>query len=232
MLRIFTCTLLLLMANSVAVGSPLETSALNSAADESFDPEPEVLKIASDIETTDQVEKRLAWYVEWSVYGILKRADWAFRIRGMNEEADAIWLEWNEYKAAIRQLSESRFAEDIGDHKPLSLWLARMYERLSGKFGPAITQAMHLNDLNIINFAIPVVFNPSNSEIDREEYARHFVPLSGTFTYWILLGICELTVQIPVVGSFCETGALVGQQIMLGRFSGMLSDFVWNRYNH
>lgn len=198
---------------------------------ETFDPEPEVIKIASDIEATEKIEERLAWYVEWSVYGILKRADWAFRIRGMNAEADDIWLEWNEYRAAIRRLAHSRNNEDIGDHKPLSLWLARMYERLATKFGPAITQAMHLNDLNVINFGIPVAFNPGNSEIDREEYARHFVPLSGIFTYWILLGICEVTVQIPVVNSFCETGALVGQQIMTARFSHILSDLVWHRYN-
>jgi hypothetical protein len=223
---------LLLMTNPALATHSAQSIDFTRSGVERFYPELESMKITADLETTNQVEQRLAWYLEWSVYGILKRADSALRMRGMDEFADEIWLEWDEYRISLQQFAQARFRKDLGDHKPLSIWLANMYTRLSAKFGQVLTQAMHLDDLNIINFALPVVFYPDHFEIDQYEYARHFVPLSGVFTYWVLLGICELSVPIPVVNSFCETGALVGQQIMISKFSRALSDFMWNRYNH
>lgn len=83
--------------------------------------------------------------------------------------------------------------EDLGDHKPLSLWLAVVTDLLQLTLGSQVMEWTHLDDLRIMNYAIPVVFNPradndwclETSGVACEvEYGLHFVPFAGTCSYW------------------------------------------------
>lgn len=89
--------------------------------------------------------------------------------------------------------------EDLGDHEPLSLWLAVVYGILEQELGTLVMQALHLDDLNIINFGVPVTFNPKASEqwcvetTDKpckDEYGLHAVPLMGVTAYWASYAGC------------------------------------------
>jgi hypothetical protein len=53
--------------------------------------------------------------------------------------------------------------EDMGDHTPLSLWLAIVTDLLQLTLGPQVMEWTHLDDLRIMNYAIPVVFHPQAS---------------------------------------------------------------------
>lgn len=110
------------------------------------------------------------------------------REAGRSDDADTLLNEWNgHYKAVVAGVE----TEDVGDHLPYSDWLAIWYQALEDEFGVDYMEWSHLRDIWILNFTLPVVFNPTStdpwclenertnpSDTCRREYARHFV---GTF---------------------------------------------------
>ena len=111
------------------------------------------------------------------------------RLRGHHSEADRIRNEWdNQWHGVISNLDLS--AEELGDWPPLSEWLADTYDRLDNLFGPLFMAMTHLDDIKIVNYGIPVVFEPCDARWDMAEYQLHFVPLAGVVTYWTAWGVC------------------------------------------
>jgi hypothetical protein len=84
-------------------------------------------------------------------------------------------------------------AKDLGDHAPLSLWLAMFSDMLELAIGPKAMSFLHLDDIDVLNYGIPVVFNPEAENAwcletpggdCRKEYGLHFTPFSGVCAYW------------------------------------------------
>ena len=98
---------------------------------------------------------------------------------------------------------------DLGDHAYLSEWLDHFYMDLVNTLGLKVVHFFHLDDINVFNYAIPVVFQPngdqkSGDSWDREEYRRHFVPFAAATSYWSSNVACN----IATFGSGFVTGLI------------------------
>lgn len=93
---------------------------------------------------------------------------------------------------------------DIGDHAPLSQWLADFYNRLELILGIAVCKSLHLSDIKTINHSLPIVFKPCSFPMDSvggeriDEYRRHFnagevyYGLIPVVAYWLVDAPCML----------------------------------------
>lgn len=136
---------------------------------------------------------------------------------GRQADADRLLGEWEiTYRDVVAGVTE-----DMGDHAPLSEWLATWYALLEAELGVEFMELSHLRDIFIMNFSMPVVFSPTADEpwcIDQlhdhpsdscaAEYARHFVGtkygpvdpynttalhhgFAGVVAYWITYASCS-----------------------------------------
>lgn len=119
-----------------------------------------------------------------AVDAILATSERAMRERGLEEAADDI--AHDRADAKIRFFGDLA-PLDLGDHDPLSQWLAAEYKKILGVLGDQLCEMLHISDLNVINYGVPVVFHPKTSEkwcSENEtknpddsceaEYRRHF----------------------------------------------------------
>lgn len=63
---------------------------------------------------------------------------------------------------------------DMGDHAPLSGWLAETYDRIEAVLGPEVCDMTHLSDLDVLNYTTPVVFSPHAGEVWCQEHLTAF----------------------------------------------------------
>lgn len=120
--------------------------------------------------------------------------------------AFAICSDWIEtYRPMVARLGT---AEGIGDHEPVSAWLAVATLMIRESIGDTLFFMLRLNDLDTFNFGIKVAFSPSSAsawcvetitETCRDEYLAHANPLMGATGYWLANLSC----------SFASAGALV-----------------------
>lgn len=126
-----------------------------------------------------------------------------FKLRAKGKKLEARRLE-NEWDS---QWNGYLLRRDLGDHKPLSNWLAEKYAILEFIFGEQFMQFTRLVDLKIINFGIPVVFACVDN-VDEAEFYLHFVPLTKVTIYWTSFFTC--------VGGTWGTGFLFCSPIAWG----------------
>lgn len=132
---------------------------------------------------------------------IIKLAVYKLRRTHHKKEADKLLHDWLDHWQGYL------LRRDIGDHKPLSMWLANQYAMLEMILGREVCHALRLDDLKIINFCIPVVF-ACVDKVGEAEYKVHFVPLMGTVSFW--------TTEITCVGGTWGTGFLWCSPIAMG----------------
>ncbi|MBC7387430.1 MAG: hypothetical protein H7301_14860 [Cryobacterium sp.] len=131
---------------------------------------------------------------------------------------------------------------EVGDHAPLSQFLATLYRVLSGTIGKKAEYAVLLADLNTMNYAIPVVFAPKgewrggrNAGDDRDDYRDHFVPFAGIVTFYTTLGACQTLANSQGMGAIgarlCPRAADVLNREMREKVAPKLSDYIFNRAN-
>jgi hypothetical protein len=177
---------------------------------------------------------------------------------GRHDDADRLRSEWeNHYRAVIGGV----MPEDVGDHLPYSDWLALWYALLENEFGVDYMEWSHLRDIWVMNFALPVVFNPTAAEqwcVDqlranprdtcKAEYARHFVGtkygpadpyatapkhhgFSGVISWWSAWTACEIATQGTGFFLICSPAATVIEMSIELFVAPDVSDMIWNRYN-
>jgi hypothetical protein len=150
----------------------------------------------------------------------------AFQLRrnGHSDEADKLLDEWqNKFSPMFLN------PKGLGDHAPLSDWLANWYVVMELLLGESFMKMTHLDDINIINFAIPVVFNPCDPEWDKPEYNLHFTPLAGVLTYWVTWGVCVGATWGSGILFICTPIASAGEHIMITFFAPKISDRIYDR---
>lgn len=132
---------------------------------------------------------------------IIKLAAYKLKRDGYKAEAEKLLYEWkNQYSLYLEQ-------RDLGDHKPLSEWLANQYMIWVFILGKDLCDSIRLSDVNVINFALPVVFACIDS-VDIDEYRLHFIPLMRVTSYWVTFWTC--------VGFSWGTGFLYCSPIAMG----------------
>lgn len=136
----------------------------------------------------------------------------------------------------------------IGDHKPLSQWLANTYDSIEFVLGKDFCIRSHLADLKTFNFTPQVVIKPCTFDMgtvttDRmTEYRYHFcggpgcsepngyMGLMPVLVYWSVYGGCMLATSGT---GFLVVCGLAGEGIekMVDHFvAGKLSDRIYSKF--
>jgi hypothetical protein len=146
---------------------------------------------------------------------------------GETKQADQFESEWN------NQFSHYLISHELGDHDPLSPWLANYYNVLSAKTDGVIKGVQLIQDINTMNYALGVVLRPhgawrTNTDYDRIEYRKHFIPMADIITYWTSLELCKHYVK-GMGKQFCGKGATELETLMGRYVAPEVSDYVWAR---
>ena len=151
---------------------------------------------------------------------------------GYVQEAQQYQSEWDNHYAAYFTSFE---IFDVGDHQPLNAWLADYYKKLQNKLGDPILRLVHLDDLNTMNYAIPVVFQPKGDKRngdhwDSVEYSRHFVPFVSIVGYWAAYVGCRAATKAhPALKRFCGTAATTVKTLVKSTVAPKLSKVVYQK---
>jgi hypothetical protein len=130
-------------------------------------------------------------------------------------------------------------SKSIGDHAPLSDWMAKWYRRLEAKFGPRFMETTRLKDLKTFNYAIPVVFSPkgearSNPIIPwaKQDYVDHFVPFAGAVGYWTAWAGCTAgTWGLGWLTFICGSAGWAAEYIIMKEIAPELGADIWEKHN-
>lgn len=162
---------------------------------------------------------RLRERTNFALNAMVRFAIFKLKAKGHKIQAAKLQSEWeNKWQYDLLR-------RDLGDHRPLSAWLAEKYEILEFILGTGFMELTRLVDLKIINYAIPVVFSCVD-DVDVVEFSKHFIPLSKVTIYWGSFFAC--------VGGTWGTGFLfcspisMGCEFLTGRFvAPRLNEPVW-----
>lgn len=174
----------------------LLSTALASPARAAFDYHPALKSFQADLESEDKL--KMAQDGDRALAGLIKMAVRELNRQGYPEKAAEVQSEYAEYAnyLYITVMQEQQgLLGDIGDHNPLSAWLTKLYNDLESILGFEVCHFLHLDDINTMNYVIPVVFHLKvlgGDQIGEPEYALHFVPFSGITAYWTIWAICEV----------------------------------------
>jgi len=197
---------------------------------------------------------KLAEKTDRSIEGMVRYAAWALKRKGYDADADQLVNEYNGfYTHAVVNYHDGIVPVDLGDHKPIWEWLATWYDKIEAKLGVKLCQILHLQDLKVLNFGIPVVFRPKKAEqwcletTDKpcqDEYRLHFAgQMTGKWSweyhgvlnvaaYWTTWGVCvAATFGAGAIGFICgPIGTVV--EMGVGKYvSPKASDFVFCKVN-
>ena len=87
----------------------------------------------------------------------------------------------------------------------------------------------HLDDIKIVNYAVPVAFDPCNPEWDQPEYKLHFVPLAGVATYWAVWGGCMAGTTGAGYSVICTPVATYTEKYVVRYPAPKASDRIYDR---
>lgn len=176
---------------------------------------------------------------------------------GHQADGDRLLREWtgNYYNVVMG------YFDDVGDHAPLSEWVAQWYAVLEADFGVEFMELSHLRDIWVLNYTIGVVFNPKAAEqwcseqlakypqdTCEKEYGRHFIgtkymdndPLatavlhhgfSGIVSYWVTWAACEAATYGTGFFIICGPIAMVVEDGIELIVAPGVSRKIWGMYN-
>ena len=145
---------------------------------------------------------------------------------GYSADAETIRRRWREAQEFVSLLG-------LGDHTPLNDTLASIYDMLESRLGRERLEGTILHDIHVMNFAIPVVFQPTGDRRnhdtwDRMEYRTHFTPFAGVVTYWGAYAACTQAVaETPFLKVICKPLSRVAKRIMMERLAPGISDRIY-----
>lgn len=177
---------------------------------------------------------------QFALNSLVKTANQTLADHGYVKEARQYQSEWDgqgysTYLLDAQTASGVFGFYDVGDHQPLNAWLADFYKKLEDKLGDPILKMLHLDDINTMNYAIPVVFQPKGDKRngdhwDGTEYGKHFVPFAAIVTYWgAYIGCMVATQSNPAIHRFCGTAAGALRMLMTKEFAPKLSKVVYTK---
>lgn len=175
--------------------------------------------VEKDIETG-----KLAHRTNKTIDSIVRLLANRFRSNGRKDLSKMILMDWDgKYNGMLVRLVVNARMEGFGDHKPLTDFLTYWCFAAKAILGEQIYFALHIDDLDIINYAIPVVFKCIDN-VDINEYALHAIPLIGVTTYWATWGICTGLTWGTGFLFICPPIGSAAEQISSFTFAPRLSD--------
>lgn len=173
---------------------------------------------------------------------LIKTACFHARAVGAGAQVAEVCGDWENFWLPSMERA-SLEGRGIGDHKPLSQWLAAatvvLYAALSDY--PMIIEMIRLEDLVIFNFGLPVFFDPhADSEWCREtmnatcrdEYRVHGERVISSTSYWLAWGACVgATWGAGAIGALCSPVGMLTEKVVLVTVAPRLSNRIWDRKN-
>jgi hypothetical protein len=173
---------------------------------------------------------------------IIQRTVAAMRRFNAFQEATRIEMDYQDHYQhfyAERNLG----MKEIGQHPPMSVWMEAVHVAVHIKLGDFWCQYFHTHDLFIVNFATPVVFNPSKFE--KLDYLDHFAGhlisrwkwdhhgLAGVVSYWTSTAVCgAATAGLGVVTFVCNPISTFVEEVMDRKIAPPLGGKIWESANN
>lgn len=197
-------------------------------SEDTYEYSKEISSFEHDLRNLDRT--KLAARADRAIGQIIKLAVWKLKRTGHHQEANRIRQEWEGQYKGFLVLNQG-----IGDYKPLSEWLAGVYMIAELLLGVETCEFLHLDDIKIINFTIPVVFAMHDVlgpvEIDRAEYGLHFNPFAGVVAYWGVWAGCTAATWGSGMFLICTPAGMGSEYLMLHQiapmFAGSAYRFFW-----
>jgi len=169
----------------------------------------------------------------------------AEQIRTENQDSELseqLIRQWDQSSARFDSILASKLL-DLGDHEPLFPWINEFLGQMADKYGTIIYTLPIVKDVQMINYALPVVFRPKGSwQTDsasqgldlRIEYRKHFIPFANIVTYYVTLVGCQYVADRqgqPELKKVCKPVA-EKLQFAMGRYvAPVVSDWIFNASN-
>lgn len=192
---------------------------------ETFDHQPTTDALAADLASGDPV--KIAIRTDAALFMLITEAAIQLRRVGDISTAERITYEFErEFKGYYQLLV---MAKGLGDHRPLSIWLANLYDELESKLGPRIMELFHLDDIKVFNFATPVVFGMKDflgESIDFTEFdIPHWRPFCGVVAYWTTWAVCTgLTWGAGAITLICSPAGMLAEIVTVRYIAPPLAD--------
>lgn len=225
--RSILCVLAAFLLSSCGDGQPPPLSSISSQ---------QVSTLTGALRRHDRVE--LATKADASLSGMMKFAALALNERGFPNEAAQITQEWKAYAGYLPLIV--RMAEAKGDYsdvpelyQPLSLKLAQWYHLIAAALGPELTERLHLDDIQVINFGTPAVLRLAivdDANPDAETYALYWNPWCGVLAYWGSWAACEAATYGSGWFVICTPIATVTEKITVNYVAPRFSDRAWRYF--
>ncbi len=197
------------------------------AAVRPFNHKPAVSQAAADLGSGNP--SRIAGRVEIALAALVGTGVRELEAQGHRDIAARYEHEWlNQWSGHVRMLA---LAEGLGDHRPLSQWLADFHDRLEDLLGPMLMSILHLDDIKVFNHGLPVVFGMRDflgEDIDLVEYELHWTPFCGVVAYWSVWATCTVaTWGAGAITMICSPAGMLGERLMVRYIAPPLADDGW-----
>lgn len=198
--------------------SILSTGITASSAD--LPPDPEQMEL-SGIELYKKEkkkfdEKKLGQKIQKALNSQVGFAIFRLKRRG-TVKAVQYEKEWKQFNTHFEFLELG--INNIEDHDPALIWLDDFYKFLVNTLGEKQIKTLHLDDIDVFNRGIPVVFKPKT--VEKPDYNDCFVRVSKGIGYWTIMLGCT---GYNYLGS-APTMLFCGPISSAGRFAfGILAD--------
>jgi hypothetical protein len=169
-------------------------------------------------------------------------ADHVREAKGDAEMSARLLRLWEESSIVFQSILSSKVL-DLGDHEPLFPWINDYLGEMADKYGTIIYTLPIVKDVQMINYALPVVFQPkgawqtdsASQGLDlRVEYRKHFIPFANLVTYYVTLIGCQIVADRqgqPEMRKVCKPAA-EKLQFAMGRYiAPVVSDWIFNASN-
>ncbi len=154
--------------------------------------------------------------------------------------ADELLKLWSETSPSfVDQVAFSASFNDLGDHAPLFAWLENFFQDLAKKYGTIILTLPIVKEIQMLNYAIPVVFSPQGAwrvagTDNRIEYRKHFIPFANIITYYVTLYGCQYYLAQHGQSNLKKICGKAADQLrfVMGRYiAPVVSDWIYNATN-
>jgi hypothetical protein len=158
------------------------------------------------------------------------------------EMAERLIRNWESSSVRFEAILSSKVL-DLGDHEPLFPWINETLGEMAAKYGTIIYTLPIVKDVQMINYALPVVFQPkgtwqtdtASQGLDlRVEYRKHFIPFANFVTYYVTLIGCQIVADRqgqPELKKVCKPAAEKLQFAMGRHVAPVVSDWIFNASN-
>jgi hypothetical protein len=169
-------------------------------------------------------------------------ADQIRDVQGDAEMSERLLRNWEASSATFDSILSSKVL-DLGDHEPLFPWINDYLGEMAAKYGTIIYTLPLVKDIQMINYALPVVFQPkgtwqtdsASQGLDlRVEYRKHFIPFANFVTYYVTLIGCQIVADRqgqPELKKVCKPAAEKLQSAMGRYVAPVVSDWIFNASN-